>query len=120
VIRPGAVGRQVASVMRGAEFQSRKSIQCALENQMGKGNGGFKRIADDVGRQAVALEPFREIRNALGMQEHQNTKLLCLGPEGVKLRIGQLLAVDAPADRDATEPQTFDAILYLLSRQVRM
>ena len=120
MIRPGAVGRQVASVMRRAKLQTRKSIQRALENQMGEGNRGFERIADDVGQQAVALEPCREIRNALGMQEHQNTKLLCLGPEGVKLRIGQLLAVDAPADRDATEPQTFDAILYLLSRQVSL
>src|SRR5262245_19400447 len=30
------------------------------------------------------------------MEKHQNAKLLCLGPEGMKLRIGQLLAVDAP------------------------
>jgi hypothetical protein len=29
------------------------------------------RIANDVGQQAVALEPFRKIRNALGMEEHQ-------------------------------------------------
>ena len=32
-----------------------------IRPKMGDGNRGFKRIADDVSQQAVALEPFREI-----------------------------------------------------------
>jgi hypothetical protein len=53
--------------MGRAQLQAGKSVQCALEDQIGEGNDGFERIVDDVGQQAVALEPFGEIRNALGM-----------------------------------------------------
>jgi hypothetical protein len=74
--------------MGRAQLQAGKSVQCALEDQMGEGDGGFERIADDVGQQAVALEPFREIRDALGMEEDQDAKVLGLGPKRVKLMLG--------------------------------
>src|SRR2546426_6280458 len=95
VIRPGAVGRQVATAVGRAELQPRKAIQRAFENQMRERNRSFERIADDIGQQAVALQPFFEVRDALGMEKNQDAKFLCLGPKGVKLGIGQLLAIDA-------------------------
>ena len=96
--------------MGGAELQARKAIQRTLENQMRQGNGGFERIADDIGQQAIALQPFLEIRDALGMEKHQDAQFLGLGPEGVKLGVGQLLAVDAAPNGDPAQPQALDAV----------
>src|SRR4029434_10424320 len=107
VIRPGTVGRQVATAMGGAELQGRKAIQCPFKNEMGERDSRFERSSDDVGQQAVALQPFLEVRNPLGMEENQGPKFLRLGPKGVKLWVRQLLAVDAPPDRGAAQPQLF-------------
>src|SRR5499427_3731424 len=85
VIRSGTVRRQVTTAMGGAELQARKAIQRPLKNEMGERNRGFERIADNVGQQAVALEPFLEIRHPLGMEENQGSEFLRLGPKGVKL-----------------------------------
>src|SRR4029434_8730418 len=71
VIRPGTVGRQVATAMGGAELQGRKAIQCPFKNEMGERDCSFERIADDVGQQAVALNPFSGARNPLGWGETQ-------------------------------------------------
>src|SRR5947209_11498157 len=65
VIRPGTVGRQVTTAMGGAELQARKAIQRPLKNEMGERNGGFEWIADDVGQQAVSLQPFLHAWDAL-------------------------------------------------------
>src|SRR5262245_6963650 len=85
VIRPGTVRRQVPTAMGGTELQARKAIQRPLKNEMGEGNRSFEWIADNVGQQAVALEPFVEIRHALRMEENQGSEFLSLGPKGVKL-----------------------------------
>jgi hypothetical protein len=116
MIRPGAVGRQVAAAMGCAELEARKAIEGPLENQMGEGNRGFVRIADDVAQKAVALEPFLEVRDALGMEEHQHAKFLGLRPKGVKLGIRQFLAVDTSPNGDTAEPQARDAVYSLLGR----
>src|SRR5438093_5855284 len=100
--------------MGGAELQGRKAIERALENQMGEGNRGFERIADDVGQQAVALETLLEVRNTLRVEKHQDAEFLSFGPEGVELGIGQLLAVDASPDGDPAQPQALDAVFELL------
>src|ERR1051325_11116570 len=76
VIRPGTVGRQVATAMGRTELQARKAIQRPLKNEMGERDGGFERIADDVAQQAIALEPFLEARHPLGMEENQGNGLL--------------------------------------------
>src|SRR5918911_5186927 len=94
--------------MGGTDLEPGKTIQRALENQMREGNGGFDRIADNVGQQAIALQAFLEIRDALGMDENERPECLRLGPKGVKLGIGQLLTVDAPPDGSATQPQLLD------------
>src|SRR6476660_5108232 len=96
--------------MGGAELQSRKAIQRALKNQMGEGNRGFEWIANDVGQQAIALQSLLEVLDALRMEKHQDTQFLGLGPKGVKLRVGQLLAIDAAPNGDPAQPQALDAI----------
>jgi hypothetical protein len=51
--------------MGPAELQAREAIQRPLKNEMGERDCSFERIADDVGQQAIALEPFLEVRNSL-------------------------------------------------------
>jgi len=73
--------------MGRTELQPGKAVQRPLENQMRERNRDFERITDDVGQQAVALEPFLEIRDPLGMEKNQPAKFLRLGPES-ELSVG--------------------------------
>src|SRR6266404_2757482 len=59
----GAVGIrwQVAASMRGAQLEARKTVERAIENQMRERDGGVERIADHVGEQPVALQPFLKV-----------------------------------------------------------
>src|SRR5207237_9173751 len=101
--------------MGGAELQARKAIQRPLKNEMGERNGGFEWIANDVGEQAVALQPFLGGCDALGMEENQCTELLRLGPKGVQFCYRQLLDVVAPPDRSTAQPQLIDTFFRPLA-----
>ena len=53
------------------------------------------------------------------MDEDENPELLGLGPERMKLRVGELVVGDARADGGAAEPELLHAVDELLHRQVR-
>jgi hypothetical protein len=52
------------------------------------------------------------------MEENQGPEFLRLGPKGMKLWVRQLLAVNAPPDRGAAQPQLLDTFFQLLDCQV--
>jgi hypothetical protein len=81
------------------------------------------RVADRVVEPAAAPEPPGDRGGDAGglrMDEHEHAKLLGLGPEGMELRVGQLLAVDAAADGGAAQAVLPDALLELLGGEVGM
>src|SRR5579863_1141874 len=85
VIGPIGVGCEIAATMSTADLQPRIAIERTVEDQMGKEDGGFERIADYVAQPPVARQSFVQLRNALGMHENQDTEFLGLGPEGIEL-----------------------------------
>src|SRR4029453_5668360 len=98
------VRRQIAAPVRRADLQARELVERAFEDQVRKGDGRLERVADRVLEPAAALEPVAEGgRRAVprGMGENKTPELLGLGPERVKPRARQLLAVDAAAEAGA-------------------
>src|SRR5436309_3443863 len=82
------------------------------EEQVRERDGRLERVADHVRQQTVALEPARQRLRcpcSLGMDEDEDAELLGLGPERVKLRVAQLLLVDAPADGSPAQPVHLDS-----------
>ncbi len=59
-----------------------------------------------------------ELRRSHRMDEDQTAELFGLRPDRMKLRIGELDAVDAPADRDTAQTELLDAVLDLLDREI--
>ena len=80
----------------------------------------LERIADGVGEAAIAAEPRLELRRPHRVDEDQAAELFRLRPHGVKLRVGELEALDAAADRDAAQAELLDALFELLDRQIRV
>ena len=121
-VRAVHVGRQVAAAVRRADLEAGELIERALEDQVRERDGRLQRIADGVRQQPVARQaPARlELRRAQGMHEDQHAELLGLGPEGVELRIAQLLAVDAAADASAAQAVLLHALHELLGGEVGM
>src|SRR5262249_17423317 len=105
-----AVGRargvrgEVAAAVGRADLQPREAIERALEDQVRERDGRVERIADRVREPAVAPEAFGQVRRALRMNEDQDAELFGLGPEGMKLRIWELVAGDAGATGGAAQP----------------
>ena len=115
------VRRQVAAAVRRADLQSREAIERALEDQVRERDRGLERVADRrCSSPPLPLSRLPKVpaRRPLRMDEDQHAELLGLGPERVKLRVGQLLAVDAAADAGAAQPELLDAVLELLGGEV--
>ncbi len=70
----------------------------------------------------LPLEPAARLQfaGAERVHEYQDAELFGLGPDRVEFRVGQLLPGDAAADRQAAQPQSFDRVLELLDRQLRV
>src|SRR5207245_2370496 len=118
VVGAGRIGRQIAPAVGRADLEAGEAVERALEDQMRERDRGVERVADRVGEPAVALESLGQVRGALRMNEDQDPELLGLGPEGVELRIGELIAGDTRADGGAAEAELLHALDELLHRQV--
>ena len=68
--------------------------------------------------QPLPLKRLAELRRALRMDEQHGAELLGLGPDRMKLRIGEVLAQHAAADRGALQPLLLHRGLELLHREV--
>ena len=68
----------------------------------------------------LPFQPLLEIWVGLRVDENQAAQLLRLGPERVKLGIGQFLAVHAAADRRAAQPELLHRVIELLGGEVRV
>src|SRR5882757_3871413 len=106
--------------MGRADFEPGKTVERTLEDQVRERNGGVERKGDDVGELAVAGEPLVELRHPHRVDENETAELFRLGPDRMKFLVGELLAVDAGADRDAAQPELPDALLELLDRKIRV
>src|SRR5262249_6514162 len=123
VVGASRIRRQVAAAVRRADLEAGELVEGALEDQMRQRDGRLERVADHVPEIAVALEPALELRRRarhLRVDEDEAAELLALRPEGMELRIADLLAVDAAADGGAAQPVLLDAFLELLGGQVGM
>ena len=88
---------------------------------MGECDRGLEREADHVRKIAVALEAAGQLRAGtigLRVDEHQDAELFDLGPERVKLGIGELLAIDAGPDGGAAQAVLLDAVFQLFGREI--
>ena len=97
--------------MCAADAQARELVERAVENQPRQEVGRLERIADDVAEIAAAAQTtlLDDVVGAAGMHEDRRAELRCLGPEGVVLRVGEVLAVDVTADGDAASPRRLSA-----------
>src|SRR5215472_17432116 len=79
-------------------------------------------VADYVLQHAVSFEPAgsAEFGGALRMDENQRAELFGLGPEWMKFRVRQLLAVDAAANQCAPQSELLDRIFELLGGEIRV
>ena len=66
----------------------------------------------------LPLQPRRQLLRSDRMDEDETAELLGLGPDRMKLRIGELQALDAAADRHAAQAELLDAVFELLHREV--
>src|SRR5439155_24918454 len=85
--------------------------------------GLLRRLPDYVAPQAVAIGRAGERARAprsLRLDDDEDAELPGLGPERLKLRVAQLLLVDAPADGRPAQPVLLDSFLQLLGREVRV
>src|SRR4029077_15113633 len=116
------VGRQIAARKRGADLQSRKSVERAFEDQVRRGGGAVERIADRALERALAEEPARggDLARALRVNENQHAELFGLGPERVQLLVGEVLVIDAGVDQRATHPKLLYRVLQLLDSEPRV
>src|SRR5262249_60383526 len=110
---------QIAAPVGRADLEPGEAIQRALEDEVGERDGRVERVSDGVGQPAVTLEAPGEVGCALRMNEDEHAELLRLGPERMKLRIGELVVGDARADGGAAEPELLDPVDQLLHRQIR-
>src|SRR4030095_11539666 len=113
---------QEAAAVRGADLEPREPVEGALEDQVRERGGGLERVADHVVEEPITLEPAGrvQLRVALRMDEDQHPELLGLGPEGVELRVGDLLAVDAASDGRTTKVVLLHAVFQLGRGQIGM
>src|SRR5262245_27125188 len=88
---------------RETSRRSRRSAprRTAGSRQVRERDRRLQRVADGVLEPAAALQPARDLGGhaaGLGMDEDEHAERLRLGPERMKLRVRELLAVDAAAD----------------------
>src|SRR6185312_11211600 len=119
-IRARGIGRQIAAAMRRANLQAGEAVERALEDQMRQRERRLERIADRVVEPAIAFEAPLELRRSLRMKKDEHAELFGLGPNRMETRVGELLAIDAAADRDAAQPEGLDAVNQLLDGKFGM
>jgi hypothetical protein len=95
--------------MGRADLEPRKPVECAFVDQMRKRDRGFQGIAYGVGQPAAAFQPRLEFPIPLWVDEDQTPEFFGLGPNRMKLWVGEFEAVDAPADRNAAQSEFPDA-----------
>src|SRR5205823_7669665 len=105
--------------MGGADLEAGKTVERALEDQVGERERRLERVADGVFQPAVAAQAALQLGRALRMDEDQHAELLGPGPEGMELRVRQLRAVHAAADAGAAQAELPDAVLELLHGEIR-
>src|SRR6185369_13021183 len=105
------VRAEIAAAVGRADFKSGKAVERTLEDQVRERNGGVERKGDDIGKLAVTGEPLVELRYPYRVDENKTAELFRLGPDRMKSLVGELLAVDAAADRDAAQPELLHALL---------
>src|SRR5207244_5603780 len=81
VVGARRVGRQVATAVGRAYFESGEAVERPLEDQVRERDGGVERVADGVRQPAVALESPGKVRGALRMGEDQYPELRSVGHE---------------------------------------
>ncbi len=121
MIGAARVGRQEAAGVRSADLEAGEPVERALEDQVRQGDGRLEGVADHIAEVPVTLEALLELgggTGTLGMDEHHHAELFGLGPEGVELRIADLLPVDAAADAGAAQPVLLHTLLQLLGGEI--
>jgi hypothetical protein len=100
-LHPSAVRRQKSPSVRGTNLEFWEAVKSPLENQVGKRNCRFERLADYVRLKSISFQPALRLRESLRMNEDECVHLLDPLPERIKLWSGEFFAVDAPADQAA-------------------
>src|ERR1700730_14947673 len=108
--------------MSGADLETGICIERARENQMRQRDRRFERVTDDIVQHAIPLEPPGgvELCRALRMDENQRAELFGLGPERMKFRIRQFLAIDAAADDRAAQSEWGEPNFERLGSEIRV
>src|SRR6266478_3641989 len=76
-----------------------ETVQSPLENQVGKRDCRFERLADYVRQEPISLQPALRLGEPLRMNEDERLQMLGPLPEWIKLWSGEFFAVDAAADQ---------------------
>jgi hypothetical protein len=108
--------------MRAADFQSRKAVEHAVEDEPRQEKRRLEGIADDVAEVAAAFEDLvlhQEIRVGR-VHEHRHLQLFGLAPERIVFLARRRFALDVAADGGPLEPELLDGIVQLLGRQIGM
>src|SRR5579864_326670 len=69
MIRPRGVSGKVAAAMRRDDLEAGKPVERALEDQMLERDRRLQRVADGVGKPAIALEALRKLGHAARVDE---------------------------------------------------
>src|SRR5689334_13152460 len=104
--------------MRGADLQPGKFVERTFEEQMRQRDRCLQRIADYIAQPAISLQSAGEFCRSLRMNEDQRPELIGFRPEGMEFRIGELFAIDAPADQSSTQAELSDRRFELLGGEV--
>src|SRR5262249_21903350 len=106
--------------MGSTDLQPGIAIEGALVDEVGQRERRLERVANRVLEPAVAEEARNQLFRADRMDEDEAAELLGLGPHGMEPGVGELDALDATADRDATQAELLEAVLHLLDRKIGM
>src|ERR1700730_10745209 len=120
VIRTAKVRSQVAATVSSADLDSRMTIESSLEDQMRESHCGFQGMANNVVQITVPLKLQLPSRGSHRVNKNQDSQLLGLGPERIKLWRRERLLVDAGSDLKSPHPQLLDGVFHLLDCQIGM
>ena len=106
--------------MSAANLQAREPIQRPFENQVREKHRRLERIADRVAQTALPLQSriLRRAGSLLRVHEQHDTQLFGFRPERIEPAIGELLALDAAADRGAPQSELSDGLIELVGGHV--
>src|SRR5216683_4069451 len=106
--------------MGSADLEPGIGIERPLENQVRESDRRLQRVTDHVLQHAVPFEPAggAHLGGTLWVDENHHVELFGLGPEWMKFRVGQLLAVDTAPDQNAPQSEPLDRIFELLGGEI--